>query len=192
MLGCNGNPDIHTPRTDAFASQGVRFTHCFSNAPVCTPYRGILMSGKHPLHNGAFENDMALCPAAGPHLGEVLESQGYRTGYIGKWHLRGGDRNRPIPTGPLRAGFDGTFYTDNCTTEFRAGHSFYYNDAGEKTIYDQWQPDGQTDQAITFLQDAAKTDQPFALFVSWHPPHDHGIKAPPPTRITTTATTPAN
>lgn len=180
MLGCNGNAEIHTPHADRFAEQGVRFTHCFSNAPVCTPYRGMLMSGKHPLHNGAFENDFPLCPSAGPHFGEVLESAGYRTGYIGKWHLLGGDRKRPVPDGPLRAGFDETFLSDNCTTEFRAGHSFYYDDNGNKQIFDSWQPYGQTDQAISFLEESAKSDDPFALFVSWHPPHDHGRRPAPP------------
>lgn len=180
MLGCNGNDEIHTPHADRFAEQGVRFTHCFSNAPVCTPYRGMLMSGKHPLHNGAFENDFPLCPSAGPHFGEVLESAGYRTGYIGKWHLLGGDRLRPVPDGPLRAGFDDTFLSDNCTTEFRAGHSFYYDDDGNKQIFDSWQPYGQTDQAVSFLEESAQSDEPFALFVSWHPPHDHGrLPAPP-------------
>ncbi|MEM1028389.1 MAG: sulfatase-like hydrolase/transferase [Planctomycetota bacterium] len=180
MLGCNGNPEVHTPHADRFAEQGIRFTHCFSNAPVCTPYRGMLMSGKHPLRNGAFENDLPLCPAAGPHFGEVLESAGYRTGYVGKWHLLGGDRKRPVPHGPLRAGFEDTFLTDNCTTEFRAGHSFYYDDQGKKQIFDSWQPYGQTDQAEAFLDEAAAGDHPFALFVSWHPPHDHGRRPAPP------------
>lgn len=195
MLGCNGNDQVITPRTDAFAKEGVRFTHCFSNAPVCTPYRGMLMSGKHPLHNGAFENDFPICPAAGPHFGDVLEAAGYRTGYIGKWHLLGGDRQRPVPVGLLRSGFNQTFYSDNCTTEYRAGHSFYYNDAGEKIIYDQWQPYSQTDQAIAFLEHSAEVSgasggaggsgggKPFALFVSWHPPHDHGLMRPHPPRF---------
>ncbi len=180
MLGCNGNAEIHTPHADRFAQEGIRFTHCFSNAPVCTPYRGMLMSGKHPLHNGALENDFPLCPSAGPHFGEVLESAGYRTGYIGKWHLLGGDRKRPVPDGPLRAGFDDTFLSDNCTTEFRAGHSFYYDEDGNKQIFDSWQPYGQTDQAVAFLKQSAKNDDPFALFVSWHPPHDHGRRPAPP------------
>lgn len=192
MLGCNGNEQIITPRTDAFAQESLRFTHCFSNAPVCTPYRGMLMSGKHPLHNGALENDFPLCPSAGPHFGQVLESAGYRTGYIGKWHLLGGDRKRPVPPGPMRAGFDDVFYSDNCTTEYRAGHCFYYDDAGEKIVYDQWQPYSQTDQAIEFLEQSSKGagdsgtsggDEPFALFVSWHPPHDHGLMKPPPPRF---------
>ena len=184
MVACNGNPHVHTPHLDRFAGEGLNFSHCFSNAPVCTPYRGMLLSGKHPLHNGALENDFPLCPAAGPHLGSVLDDAGYRTGYIGKWHLLGGDRKRPVPAGPLRAGFDGVFLSDNCTTEYRAGHAFWYGEDGEKNVYDSWQPEGQTDQAIDFLKEsAADDDEPFALFVSWHPPHDHGLMAPHPPRF---------
>ena len=60
MLGCNGNDQILTPHIDQFAEQGLRFTHCFSNEPICTPFRGMLMSGQYPLHNGCFHNVYAL------------------------------------------------------------------------------------------------------------------------------------
>ena len=60
MLGCNGNGQILTPNIDKAASEGVRFNHCISNSPVCTPYRGILMSGMHPLYSGAITNDFRL------------------------------------------------------------------------------------------------------------------------------------
>lgn len=182
MLGCYGNPAAITPHLDRFAGEGLRFTHTFVNAPVCTPCRGMIVSGKHPLHNGAFENDFPICPAAGPHFGDVLENAGYRTGWVGKWHLLGGDRVRPVPDGPLRGGFD-TFLSDNCTTEFRAGHAYWWDENGQKRIFDKWQPEGQTDQAIEFMKEAsADEDQPFALFLSWHPPHDHGLMAPQPPR----------
>ena len=177
MLGCYGNGEIHTPHADRFAKQAVRLEHCFSSSPVCTPFRGMLMSGKHPLDNGCFSNDVALNPNAGPMIGKVLADAGYRTGYIGKWHLLGGHRDRPIPRGPLRMGFDSpTFYTDNCTTLFNPPDTFFWNHDDAKQPYGKWQPDGQTDQAIAFLEDhaAQHADDPFALFVSWHPPHDNG------------------
>lgn len=53
MMGCYGNASIKTPRLDAFARDAVRFNHCISNSPVCTPYRGTLLSGLHPMHHGA-------------------------------------------------------------------------------------------------------------------------------------------
>jgi len=172
MLGCYGNPTIQTPRIDALAAEGVRFNHCVSTSPVCTPYRGILLSGRHPLHNGAFWNDIQMLPGDGACLAEVLRDAGYYLGYIGKWHLMGGDRDRPIPPGPLRYGFDGLFLSNNCTLEYRAGEAWYWDMDGRRQTYERWEPDAQTDQALAFLDDAANDDRPWALFVSWHPPHN--------------------
>ncbi|MHB1459283.1 MAG: sulfatase family protein, partial [Armatimonadota bacterium] len=173
MLGCYGNTQIITPNIDKLASEGVRFNHCVSNSPICTPYRGILFSGQHPLYNGAYSNDIQMLQGNGNYFGEVLRDAGYKMGYFGKWHLYGGERNRPVPEGPYRNGFDGDFLTDNCTEEFRPGHCYYWNAAGEKIIFNEWEPYGQTRQALEFLDNCTQ-DEPFALFVSWHPPHNMG------------------
>ena len=121
MLGCYGNGQVITPNIDRFAAESVQFQHCVSNSPVCTPYRGILMSGQYGLFTGAIRNDYQMGPGAGTYFGEVLRDAGYRMGYIGKWHLFGGDRLRPIPPGPYRFGFDHTFLSNNCTLEYRGG-----------------------------------------------------------------------
>lgn len=176
-LSVYGNPEVHTPQAERLAAAGLTLNHCFSSSPVCTPFRGMLLSGKHPLDNGCFSNDVPLNPNAGPMLGHVLADAGYRTGYIGKWHLLGGNRDRPIPRGSLRMGFDSpTFFTDNCTTLFNPPDTFFWNNDDRKQPYGKWQPAGQTDQAVAFLEDHARNyaDYPFALFVSWHPPHDNG------------------
>ena len=174
MLGCYGNEQIKSPNIDKFAEEGLLFNHCFSNSPTCTPYRGMLMSGKHALHNGCFTNDRPLIPGHGKKFAEVLRDAGYYTGYVGKWHLLGGDRNRPIPEGPLRYGFDEMFYTNNCHVDFRPGKCFYWNEEGEKVYFDEWEVYGQTNQALDFLDSRKDKDEPFALFVSWHPPHAWG------------------
>ncbi len=170
MLGCNGNRQILTPNIDRFAQQAVRFNHCISNSPVCTPYRGLLFSGQHPLNTGALGNDLRMVPGHGKYFGEVLRDSGYRTGYIGKWHLYGGDRVRPIPAGPLRYGFDHTFLSNNCTLAFGKDNAYYWDENGERKLYGDWEPYAQTRQALDFLDKPA--DRPFALFVSWHPPHN--------------------
>lgn len=172
MLGSYGNEQIITPNLDRFAAEGMRFTHAFTNQPVCTPYRGMIMSGMHPLKNGAFINDSPLLPGKTKLLAEVLKEKGYQTAYIGKWHLLGGDRKRPIPEGKLRYGFE-TLLTNNCHVDFRPSKAFFWNDAGEKEIFDKWEVYGQTDQALDYL-DNLDPDKPFALVVSWHPPHDWG------------------
>jgi arylsulfatase A-like enzyme len=174
MLGCYGNDQIITPNLDGFAKEGVRFTHCFSNSPVCTPYRGMLMSGQQPLYTGAFVNDKPLVPGHGKKFAEVLRDAGYSTAYVGKWHLQGGDRNRPIPKGEMRYGFDELFATNNCHVDFRAGNCFYWNEEGQKSFFDKWEVYGQTDQALAYLDSRKDAEKPFALFVSWHPPHDWG------------------
>ncbi|MHB9036508.1 MAG: sulfatase-like hydrolase/transferase [Armatimonadota bacterium] len=74
MLGCYGNEQILTPNADRLASEGVCFNHCVSSSPICTPYRGMLMSGQHSLHNGAFYNDIQLLPGHGSYIGETGKS----------------------------------------------------------------------------------------------------------------------
>jgi arylsulfatase A-like enzyme len=170
MLGCYGNRQIVTPRLDAFAAQGVRFHHCVSNSPLCTPYRSLLLSGQHTLWNGALENDVRMLPGGGTYFPEVLRDAGYRMGYIGKWHLYGGDRVRAIPPGPLRYGFDHTFLSNNCTVVFDKERAYYWDQQGRRTPYGDWEPYAQARQAMQFLDENA--DRPFALFVSWHPPHN--------------------
>ena len=175
MLGCYGNPQIISPNIDKLAEEGLRFNHCFSNSPTCSPYRGMLMSGKHALSNGSFVNDRPLIPGHGKKFAEVLRDAGYHTGYVGKWHLLGGDRDRPIPEGDLRYGFDELFYTNNCHVDFRPGKCFYWDEQGEKVYFDEWEVYGQTRQALSFLDSRKDQQDPFALFVSWHPPHDWGL-----------------
>ena len=176
MVGCYGNRDLLTPNLDNFASEGVKFEECISSSPVCTAYRGMLMSGQHSLYNGAITNDVPLLANNGKYFGEVLRDAGYKMGYIGKWHIYGGNRNQPIPPGKMRYGFDGTFLSDNCHVDFRPFKSYFWNDKGEKVFFDEWEVFGQTNQALEFLDNCSpESEDPFALFVSWHPPHEWGI-----------------
>lgn len=170
MLGCYGNQQIITPNIDRLATESVRFNRCISNSPVCTPYRGVLLSGQHPLWTGALGNDLQMVPGNGKYFGEVLRDAGYQMGYFGKWHLYGGDRVRPIPAGPYRYGFDGTFLSNNCTLLYDKDRAYYWDENGQKQLYGDWEPYAQTRQAIRFIEQNKAA--PFALFVSWHPPHN--------------------
>lgn len=174
MLGCYGNKDLITPHFDRLADEGVRFNYCISNYPLCTPYRGLLMSSQHPLRTGAMQNDLQMLPGNGKYFGEVLRDAGYHTGYYGKWHLYGGDRVRPIPPGPYRYGFDHEFLSNNCTLRFGKELAYYWDENGKKQLYGDWEPYAQTRQAMAFLDRHAGDAKPFALFMSWHPPHNWG------------------
>lgn len=170
---------VDTPTLDLLASQGVWFNHAVSNAPVCTPFRGMLLTGQHPLYNGAFENDLGVMHDIGPTFADVLTTANYETGYVGKWHLQGGVRERGVPAGPARLGFGDPFYTNNVSTNFTEGY-YYDPDTLERVDFGEWVSTGQTRQALDFLESRRGTKLPFAMFVSWHPPHNHnhGYQAP--------------
>ena len=118
-LRCQGNDRLNTPRIDALAKQGVRFTQAYAAAPVCSPTRAALMTGLSParLHitqhgkDGPqfWPKDRRLQPPAAEHvlplktitLAERLKEAGYATGFFGKWHLSGDyDANNPAAGGP--------------------------------------------------------------------------------------------
>ncbi len=127
-LRCQGNERLNTPRLDALAKQGVRFTNAYAAAPVCSPTRGALITGLAParLHitqhgkdGPAFwPKDRPVQPPAARYvlpletltLAERLKRRGYATGFFGKWHLSGDDRDREEGTGaaywPDHQGFD--------------------------------------------------------------------------------------
>lgn len=91
-IGVYGSKDIKTPNIDALAAQGVRATAGYSAAPMCTPSRAGLMTGRYPQRFGVENNAGTTYPHYGLPLDETtiasaLQSVGYMTGAIGKWHL---------------------------------------------------------------------------------------------------------
>lgn len=171
MLGCYGNGQIQTPHLDRFAAQGVRFNHCVSTTPVCSPYRGTLMTGQYPLKHAVVRNSHDLLCPPGDSFGERLRDAGYKMGYVGKWHLLGGE-TRPIPM-ESRFGFGEEFYSNGVHVDYRPGRCYYFHpETGQKIFFDEWEQTAQTRQAMDFL-DRQDGEDPFALFLSWHPPHNH-------------------
>jgi len=165
-LGCAGNPEVRTPNLDRLAGEGLRFTHAYANCPVCTPSRASLLTGRYPLTCRVIANDLPL-PEEEVTLAEILKEQGYRTGYVGKWHLDGVPRARFTPPGPRRQGFD-YWAVWNCAHDYFNGQVF--RDTPDPISLPGYEPVGQTDLALEFLQQA--DDRPFCLFLSWGPPHD--------------------
>jgi arylsulfatase A-like enzyme len=166
-LGCMGDPDVRTPNLDRLAAQGVLFRNTFANTPVCCPARAILLTGKYAHSNGMVANDLRLRESE-TTLAEILSAQGYRTGFVGKWHLDGGPRLPGfIPPGPRRQGF--AFWAANeCSHEhFRPT---YFRDAETPIVENRFEPEVWADRAIEFLRAAG--DAPFFLEVAIGPPHD--------------------
>src|SRR5688572_26983684 len=89
--GYAGDPNAHTPHLDRLAAEGHTFTHAVSGAPLCCPFRGSLVTGRYP-HNSGVPTHQSPMPADTHTLAHDLRAAGYRTAWIGKWHL---DGNRP-------------------------------------------------------------------------------------------------
>ncbi|WP_435020611.1 sulfatase family protein [Tundrisphaera sp. TA3] len=166
-LGVMGNPDVRTPHADRLASEGLLFRHTFANTPVCCPARAILLTGKYPHKNGMMANDLRLRDEE-TTLAEILSRQGYRTGFIGKWHLDGGKRQPGfIPPGPRRQGF--AYWAAN-ECDHRHFRPTYFRDTPEPIVDNRYEPEVWVDRAIEFLHQGG--DEPFFLVVSMGPPHD--------------------
>ncbi|MCX5769434.1 MAG: sulfatase [Candidatus Hydrogenedentes bacterium] len=170
--GYSGDPNVITPNLDRLAAQSVNFTHAVSGCPVCTPYRGSLMTGQYWLTHGLFVNDVPLDPNS-VTVAKVLAKNGYDTGYIGKWHIDGHGRSSFTPPA-RRQGFQ-FWRALECTHDYN--NSAYYADTDQKLTWSGYDSEGQTDEACRYIHDRASSG-PFALFLSYGPPHDPYETAP--------------
>lgn len=171
--GYNGDVNAHTPNLDNLAKESIQLTHAISGQPVCSPYRGSLMTGQYPLTHGVFMNDVCLNPEA-TTLAKVLKQAGYDTAYIGKWHLDGHGRSSYIP--PERhQGFD-YWRVLECTHNYN--DSLYYaDDDPTPRKWEGYDALAQTRDAQQYIRQHGK-EKPFALVMSWGPPHDPYQTAP--------------
>ena len=85
-MGCVGNPVIQTPNLDALAGEGVAFTRCSTNSPLCMPARASMMTGQHVCEHGIWNNELEA-DCMGPSHVRNIRDAGYHTALIGKTHL---------------------------------------------------------------------------------------------------------
>jgi len=167
-MGCSGNPVIKTPHIDRLASEGVQFTESYTSYPICCPFRASMLTGKYAQGHGMVQNHFPL-RADQTFLADCLKSAGYRTGYVGKWHLEGGPKPGFVPP-DRRFGFE-HFVGFNRGHEYLS--SIYFDDNGQAYHSQRYEPDYQTDQFMEFVNDAANADdsKPFFGYLSYGPPH---------------------
>ncbi|WP_319517828.1 sulfatase [uncultured Martelella sp.] len=179
-LGCTGMSNAATPNIDRFATQAMNFPQFVSNTPVCTAYRASLMTGKHTSSHGMVINELRMHPNQSC-LGHLLTRAGYETSYIGKWHLYANHlgnhfdpANSFVPPGPHRLGFDGEWKAYNFHHENFSPSAYYHEDTPEKKFYPEgvYEATAQTDFAIDTIGRMSRSGAPFALVLSYGPPHD--------------------
>lgn len=167
-LGRHGHPLLKTPHLDALHDQSVRFEN-FHVSPSCSPTRAALMTGMHEFRNGVTHTTTPREHLNGNAvmLPQLLKNAGYRTGFIGKWHL-GNDG----PYAPEKRGFDwcstnagaATVHFDPTITRNRRRE----NRAG-------YREDILFDEAMRFMDEAAGS--PFFCYLATYSPHAP-VKAP--------------
>ncbi len=163
-MGYYGHPELKTPNFDAMAAENLRFDHFYAAAPVCSPTRGSVMTGRHPNRFGCFKWGHTLRPQE-ITIAEALKQAGYVTGHFGKWHLGSVCKNSPVSPGA--SGFD----------EWLSAPNFFDNDPILSREGTAVQTHGESsmvtaDAAIEFIEKHANQPHPFLAVVWFGSPHN--------------------
>lgn len=175
---CYGSNDLTTPAIDALAASGVRFTQFYAAAPVCSPSRAGLLTGRYPLRAGLIGNASST-PGGGAHMAadlptiaQMMHAAGYATAHIGKWHL-----GFTPETMPNARGFDYSFgHMGGCIDNY--SHFFYWDGPNRHDLYRDGKevyypghffPDLMVDEAGRFID--SNKQKPFFLYFALNMPH---------------------
>ncbi len=159
----HGNEHVKTPVLDEMARSALRFDRFYAAAPVCSPTRGSVLTGRHPNRFACFSWGHDLRPQE-VTIAEALRDAGYATGHFGKWHL--GLLAADSPVSPGKSGFATWFSSPN----------FFENSplmcAGGKVVQTQGEGSQVTVQAaLEFIRSATAAKQPFLAVVWFGSPH---------------------
>ncbi len=163
-LGCAGHPFLKTPHLDRLAKEGAMAENHFVTTALCSPSRATILSGQYAHRHGVLDNATELPPTT-PVFPELLRRAGYRTAYIGKWHM-GGASDAPRP------GFDHW-------ASFRGQGPYFdptLNVNGVRERVRGYTTDILTDQAVAWIR--AQGSQPFCLILGHKASHADFKPAP--------------
>ncbi len=172
-LSAHGNPVLKTPSMDKLHSQSVRLTD-FHAAPMCTPTRGQLLTGRDAMDNGASFVCMgrSLIRQDLPTMADIFQSAGYATGHFGKWHL--GDN---YPFRPQDRGFEETVHHGAWGITSLADYfgNDYFNDhyRHNRRIeqYTGYCTDVWFEEAMAWIRRQAREGKPFLVYLATNAPH---------------------
>lgn len=164
-----GHALVESPALEAFAQHSTVFERALTTSPICTPYRGCLLSGRYPSQTGLSENGGAY-PSDLPSLADHLGEAGYASYYLGKWHLSGAPQgNRWVPPG-MRAGFQHFSGWESHHVDHYAG-LMWEDDPKTPLSMPGHETDSLTAVAEQKLAQAASNDVPFFMLISYQAPH---------------------
>lgn len=172
-LAAHGNELISTPNMDKLYKESVRFTD-FHVAPMCTPTRGMLLTGVDAFRNGAIfvTQGRSEIHQQFPTMADVFAENGYATGHFGKWHL--GDN---YPYRPQDRGFQETIHHGawGITSMVDFWSNDYYDDTyshnGQYESYPGYCTDVWFDEAMKWMKKQKDQDKPFFIYIPTNVPH---------------------
>ncbi len=176
-VNCYGSKDLYTSNLDRLAKEGTRFTQFYVGAPVCSPSRATLMTGRYPQGAGVPGNVSSQpghtgMPTEQITIAEMMKAAGYATGHVGKWHL--GYTPETMPNGQ---GYDSSFgHMGGCIDNY--SHFFYWSGPNRHDLWrngrEVWH-DGEffgdlmVDECKNFINE--NKEQPFFLYWAINMPH---------------------
>ena len=173
-LACYGHPAIKTPNLDRFAAQGMRFTQCYAASGVCSPSRSAILTGRTPYRNGVCnwipEGSNVHLRRSEITIATLLQQHGYATCHVGKWHLNG-KFNSPAQPQPNDHGFDYWLATQNNAAPSHKDPSNFVRNGKPAGKLDGYSAVLVADEAVDWLKNKRKQEQPFYLQVWTHEPH---------------------
>ena len=173
-LGCYGHPVIETPRIDRLARGGVRFTQFYAAAPVCSPSRAGLLTGRAPGRAGVYdwipEGSPVHLRASETTLPGVLGAAGYDCGHFGKWHLNG-EFDSPAQPQPGDHGFGRWFATQNNAAPSHRNPTNFVRDGEPVGELAGYSCELVAAEAVRWLDDRPDPAAPFFANVWFHEPH---------------------
>ncbi len=172
-LSVHGNPVLETPSMDKLHSQSVRFTD-FHVAPMCTPTRGQLMTGRDAIDNGASFVCMgrSLIREELPTMADIFQDSGYATGLFGKWHLGDNYPFRPQDRGFQEAVHHGAWGITSLADYF--GNDYFndhYRHNGRIEQYTGYCTDIWFEETMAWIRRQARTEKPFLVYLATNAPH---------------------
>jgi arylsulfatase A len=174
-LACFGHPHIRTPNLDRLAEGGIRFTDCYSAAPVCSPSRVGLLTGRNPNRTGIYDwiplgHPMHMA-AEERTIANVLRNAGYDTGLFGKWHCNG-VFNKPDQPQPDQHGFDHWYATQNNAAPSHENPTNFVRNGREVGPQVGFSCRLVAQEASHWISNRADRSKPFFGFVCFHEPHE--------------------
>lgn len=171
-----GHPLIKTPNLDKLASQGVKFTQCYSACGVCSPSRSAILTGRTPYRNGVWRHlsgkHEAHLRASETTYPELLKAAGYETSHVGKWHLLSLSQfNNPKYPQPGDHGYDYWMYTQNNAIPSHKNPNNFVRNGEPVGEIKGYSAQIVAAEASTWIEKKHDPKKPFALSVWFHEPH---------------------